>query len=500
MQLIRRAVVASLALGGITACASSDQAARTSTPAVQSHLWDLSTKSEDARKWTEAGEVAFDIGLFDDALRDFKRAVAADSAFAYGYLRIAQNAYSVEEYKANLQRANAFKSAANPAERLLIEAESRAFAGDVSAGMDSIRKVEALLPKNARVPYLLGYVQFLNGGEIDSVRAAFKRAVDLAPDWGAAQLNYGTAFIVEPIDLAIAEKHQEIGQKLWPDQPLTYDYLGDLRRKQSRIAEAAAAYSKQIELSPKEGPAHDQRGHAYSFLGKYDSARADYDEAIRLGRGNSPVFEAMYRAFVDSYEGHPEISIKRLEELSQAIDGMGVPEPDGMKLNVLQAIMTIAPHTGDFAAATKALEETRAVTAKMVERVNTPEFRRQQEANIAFWDGRTAALKGDFAHALQKAEEYRKLREPDRNPTKDRQYHIIRGFVALGQKRYADAITELRQGDPDEPFQNFKLAQALEADGKAAEAKALYKSVANYNFNSPGFAAVRRDALAKAAN
>ena len=482
----------------LCACTSGEQKQASSTRDETSHLWPLSTKSEDARKWTDAGEVANDAGLVDESLQDFKRAVAADSAFAYGYLRIAQTAYSLDDYRTNLQRANAFKSTANPSERLLIEAENRVFAGDIQAGLDSLRKLTQNLPNNLRAPLVLSYAQFFTAGQTDSARATAKKLVDIAPDWGIAQLVYGTLYVTEPRDLAKAEEYTLAGQKLWPDKAVTYDLLGDLRRAQNRLEEAAAAYSRQIELSPKEAEGHNQRGHAYSFLGKFDSARADYDDAIRLGKGNTPAVESQFRAYVDAYAGHPEEAIARLQQLVQAIDGMGIPEPEGLKIATLQSIAVLASHVGKFDVADSATAQMAPLIRKGIERVNTPEYRRGQEANIAFWEGRAAAFKGDYALALRKAEEYKKLRELDRDPNKDRSYHTVRGFVALGQKRYADAVTELKQGDPDNPLQRYHLAQALEGLGKTAEAKAIYKSVSTYNFNAPGFAAVRVEALAKA--
>ena len=170
MQVPPRSLVG-LTLIMLCACTSGERRQASSAGDETSHLWPLSTKSEDARKFIDAGEVAFDAGLGDDALQDFKRAVAADSAFAYGYLRIAQNAYSLDEYKANLQRANAFKTTANPSEKLLIEAENRIFAGDIQAGLDSLTKLTENLPTNPRAPLVLSLAQF-TAGQTDSARAA----------------------------------------------------------------------------------------------------------------------------------------------------------------------------------------------------------------------------------------------------------------------------------------------------------------------------------------
>ena len=251
MQPTTRTFVA-LTLILLCACTSEKGGQESSTRDVSSHLWPLSTKSEDARKFTDAGEVASDAGLGDDALQNFKRAVAADSAFAYGYLRIAQTGYSLDEYRANLQRANAFKTTANPAEKLLIEAENKIFAGDIQAGLDSLRKLSETLPGNPRAPYVLSLAQGFTAGQTDSARATLKKAMDIAPKWGISHLTYGASYVVEPRDLALAETHNAVGRELWPDKAVTYDLLGDLRRAQNRVQDAAVSYTRQIELSPNE--------------------------------------------------------------------------------------------------------------------------------------------------------------------------------------------------------------------------------------------------------
>jgi len=46
-----------------------------------------------------------------------------------------------------------------------------------------------------------------------------------------------------------------------------------------------------------------QRGHVNSFAGDYDAARADYDSAMAMGRGNERGFFAPFRAYVSAYAG-----------------------------------------------------------------------------------------------------------------------------------------------------------------------------------------------------
>jgi tetratricopeptide (TPR) repeat protein len=236
----------------------------------------------------------------------------------------------------------------------------------------------------------------------------------------------------------------------------------------------------------------------YTFLGQYDKARIDYDAAIRLGKGNAPANYARFRALVDVYAGEPEKGIAGLEQLVQAIDGMGIPEPEGLKAGVLSDEAVIASHIHKFDIAEGAISRLDSLERKQGERSGNADIKRGVEADGAFWEGRLAAFRGDYPLARRKVAEFMKLTEPVRNPTKNRPAHAVLGFIALFQKHYDEAIKEFLQGDPDNIYLKYQRALALEGAGRAAEAKTLFKEVANYNFNTSGTALVRGDALARA--
>lgn len=494
--LVVSAVLTTVLLG---ACAASDsRPLAKDAAAAASPAWPASTKSAEAQQHLADAEAAWDAGLIDDSYQNFKRAVAADSAFAFGYLRLAQTAYSLDEYKANLERANALKANASPAEKLMIESENRVFAGDIQGGIDSLRKAAALMPNNPR-PLALIEFQQLATNQTDSSRATAARIMEIAPQWGRSHLDYSEGYsIPAPRDFAKAEEHQQAGQKLWPDKPYTYDALGDLRRAQNRLDEAAAAYGKQIELSPKDEQGYNQRGHAYTFLGKFDEARADYASSIRVAKGNGPAVEAWYRALVDAYAGQPDKSVAALEQLVEAIDGMGIPEPEGIKTGVLQDIIIIAAFNQKPDVAQRALDKIIPLNNSAAARVNTPDFKRGVDAANAVWTGFVANAKGDFTTARAKAEEYRKLREPDRNATKLFPYYNLVGHIALAQKKYDEADKALAQSNPENMEVQYARAQALDGLGKTEEAKAIYKRIAVYNFSDGNYATVRRLAVGKA--
>jgi tetratricopeptide (TPR) repeat protein len=445
----------------------------------------------------EEGERRADEALNDEAYEQFKRAVAADSAFAYGYVKLAEYSLSFDEGKRNRQRAEAYLSTASETERLLIDIERKAFARDNMGALELSQQLVAKHPNNPRAHWELANRQF-GAGQVNEGRASMKKAVDLAPQYGAMHLYYGNTFLSEPKDLAKAEAEILAGQKLWPNQPVSYDLLGDLRRQQNRLDEAAAAYTRQIELDPGQAEGHSQRGHVYTFLGQYDKARADYTNAMRLSKANGPVTYAVFRSLVSVYAGEPDRAIAELEQLAQAIDGMGLPEPEGSKAYALSNVLVIATHTRKFDVAERALGRVDSLRQKLKGRSGSAEINRGLDLAAAFDHGTLAAFKGDYPLAKRKAAEFMKLTANERTPTKNRRAHALLGFVALFEKRYDDAIKEFEQGDPDSIYQTYHRALALEGAGRAAEAKALFKEVAGHGFNAPGYDLVREDAIARA--
>ena len=459
----------------------------------------ITTASEAARMHFLLGQRELDVGRFIDANQHFKAAVAADSTFAFAYLNDAITANSSEEFKTNLALAERYAARASEAERLQIQILRKGFDNDLNGQLALGKQLVEKYPDSPRAWLALGGVQVgLNRNE--EARASLAKALQLAPRMYVAHATLGLSYVFgEPRDFDKALQQMQEAESLAPEEPATYINLGDVYRAQRNLAKARDEYAKGLQLSPQSTILHVKRGHANTFLGDYAAARADYVAAMAAGRANEKPGYAPFHAYVSVYAGEPAAAIDELNQLVASVDGMGVPDPKTAKVAALANIVQIATHTRNRAAAEQALKQLAPLLMQQADEAGNPAFRRGQQAIIAYNEGWWAARRGDYSAAQQQADRINQLLAPDANPRKLEPMHQLEGFIALYQGKNRDAAAHFRQGNLLDPYIKYQLAVATEGAGDAPQAKQLFREVADYNFNTLGFALVRKDAQQKAA-
>lgn len=458
----------------------------------------MTTASAAAREHATLGQRALDLGHQPQAAAHFRQAVAADSTFAFGWLGLANSSTSVGDFTRDLQTAARLTPKASRAEQLQIGIAEKQLNSDQEGAAALARELVQVAPKNPRSHLALATVQTAMNREADA-RKSMERAISVAPDFAPAYIQLGYSYLtVTPRAPAKAEAPIRKAIALEPKESLPYIALGSFGRATNRLDDARLAYTRAAELDPTLALPLQQRGHVNTFLGNYDAARADYDAAIRLGKNNEPAQFGVYRAFIPAYAGDPRGSIAELEAMTKKIDGMSVPDRDGSKVFALTSEALMATHVGDVAAARSAIDRRAALLRKQAAEVGTDEFKRTQEADIAYWEGLLAARQKDYSAATGKAEEAMRHVAPNRDPRKDEPAHALLGFVALDQKKYNDAVTHFSAADPNDIYVAYHRGLALEGAGRREEARRVFKDIATYNFNAPGVALVRADAKKRA--
>jgi tetratricopeptide (TPR) repeat protein len=457
----------------------------------------VTTTSAEARTHFLAGQREQDLGRIIDALDHYKRAVAADSTFAFGYLSVANASNSLAEFRTSLDRAERLMSGASEAEQLQIKIVRRGLENDVDGQLALARDLVAKFPDSPRAYLVLAGVQAGLNQTADA-RASYGKAIALAPRLLTAHIAVGTTYLFnEPRDFRQALDHFKHAEALAPNEPTTHDFLGDAYRALNDMPSARREYTRGHELNLKDAGLLQQRGHVNSFAGDFAAARADYDSALTLGRGNERGFFAPFRAYVSVYAGDPAGAIRELNELVAGADGMGLADPRAVKVNALTNVALIGIETKDFAAAEAALQQRIPIMNQQSTEASSAGFKRGQDANNAYFRAWLAARKGDFATARRETDRMVAIIAPDANPRKMEPVHQLKGFIAAYQGQAAEAATHFAQGNLQDPYIKYNYAIALDGSGQQAKAKPMFADLAVYNFNSLGYALIRKDAQQK---
>jgi tetratricopeptide (TPR) repeat protein len=130
--------------------------------------------------------------------------------------------------------------------------------------------------------------------------------------------------------------------------------------------------------------------------------------------------------------------------------------------------------------------------------VGTDEFSRIQEAQIAYYEGQLAAHRGHFKQAFELARKNAELVASQQNPRRMENYHDLMGLIYFLERKYPKAVEEYRQSDLTNMYNKYHLALALDGANKKDEARRIFREVAEWNFNTVGYALVRKDAKARA--
>lgn len=89
------------------------------------------------------------------------------------------------------------------------------------------------------------------------------------------------------------------------------------------------------------------------------------------------------------------------------------------------------------------------------------------------------------------------IMDPGTDPERNEPAHALLGYVSLKQESYDEAIGHFEQADAGDIYTTYYHAKALEKAGRNDEARELFTKIANYRFNDPGLALVRKGVLEK---
>jgi len=434
----------------------------------------ITTSSEEARKEFLAGRDLSEKLRITDSIAHFDKAISLDPNFALAELNRANVSPSAKEFFEHLKKAVALADKASDGERMLIQANEAGANGDPTKQKEILEKLVAAYPNDERAHFNVGGYYF---GQQDFTQAIshYKRATELAPDYSTAFNILGYAYRQNEA-YSDAENAFRKYIELIPNDPNPYDSYAELLLKMGRFDEAITQYNKALAIEPTFINSHFGIAAALAYQGKPAEAQAELKKMTQKARNDGERRTALFGQMIVALDsGKFDQALAEVEKqyaVAQKNNDAAAMSGD------LQLKANILLETGKYDAAKQAFDQAlKTTTDSGLSQQVKDNAARFSHYNFA----RVAVAKKDLATAKTETETFRKGAEAAKNANQLKQAHELAGRIALEEKNYDTAITELGQANQQNPDVLYLLAQTYKAKGDAANAKTFFTKAAKFN-------------------
>ncbi|MGH9970620.1 MAG: tetratricopeptide repeat protein [Pyrinomonadaceae bacterium] len=433
-----------------------------------------STASDEARKEFLQGRDLAERLLVQDSIQHFDKAIALDPNFALAELNRANVSPTAKEFFDHLKKAVSLADKASEGERLLILGTEAGANGNPTKQKEILEKLVAAYPSDERARFTLGGYYF-GQQDFPSAILHYKKATELAPKFSPAYNILGYAYRQNE-DFANAEQAFRKYIELIPNDPNPYDSLAELFLKMGKFDESITQYQKALAIDSNFINSHLGIGAALMYQGKAAEAAAEFNKITGKARSDGERRAALFALTVLAADNG-----KLDQALAEVDKQYALGEKSGDVPNLagdLQLKGNVLAEMSKYDEAKQAYDRALKITvdSNLSQEIkdNTRLF---QHYNLA----RVTLGKKDFAAAKAEAEEFRKGAAAAENPAQVKQAHELAGMIALEEKKYDQAITELQQANQQNPYNLYRLCQAYQGKGDSQKAKDSCTKAAAFN-------------------
>ena len=453
----------------------------------------VSTNSDEAMKEFVVGLNILDQGNGQKARPYFDKALTLDPDFVSAQLYRAFSSNSAKDFAENRDKLLAMGDKANEGEAILMDLMQANMDNDDPKQMEISKQLVEKYPSSARAyDFLAGSHTLFD--ETDKARVYWTKAMELDPDYIPAISNLGFSYLfTSPKDFKKAEEYMAMVVDKVPESSRAHINLGDCYRAQNDLEKALASYTKAAQLDPEDQVAQSKAGHANSFLGNYEAARKNFQDARAVSEFGTDSYN--FESFTYLYEGDHKKALAFLMEAAKAVGEMDIPESNktGTKMNCTFNCAMIAMHHGDSDHLKEVVELMKPLSIQIGEDVGSNAARMNQEANRHYWDAMASATAGDYEGAVAKAEMIKTTLESSNDINKLRPYHRVHAYVNYQQGNYEKALEHMAELDVDNVYDKYWMAKGQKMAGNEEKAMEMFKEISTYNFNGVGYALIRNE-------
>jgi tetratricopeptide (TPR) repeat protein len=434
----------------------------------------ITTKSEDARKEYLLGRDLSERLLGQDSLQHFDKALALDPDFAIAELARANNSPTAKEFFDHLNKAVSLVDKASDGEKLFILANQAAANGDVTKQKDELDQLVTAYPNDERAQFTLGNYYF-GQQDLGAAIEHYKKSTEIAPNFSPTYNIIGYAYRQQG-DYANAEQAFKKYVELIPNDPNPYDSYAELLLKMGRFDDSIAQYRKALSIDPHFVPSHFGISADLTYLGKPQDAEAELAKMAEQARNDGELRTAYFGMAVVASDGG---------KFDKALQQMDKEYAVAEKKNDAAAMAADLQAKGNILAEMQKYDEAKQqfdLSLKLVEESNLSQEVKDNAKLLHNYNLAALAIgKKDYAAAKTHAEEFRQGAEASKNLVQIKLAYELGGRIALAQKDYAKAITDLEQSNQQDPRNLYRLGQAYDGKGDHTKAQEYYSNAAKFN-------------------
>ena len=434
----------------------------------------ITTSSDEARKEYLAGRDLQEKLRITDSIPHFDKAISLDPNFALAELNRANVSPTAKEFFEHLNKAVALSAKASDGERMLIQANEAGANANPTKQKEILEQLVAAYPNDERAHFNLGGYYF---GQQDFTQAIshYKKATELAPDYSTAYNILGYAYRQNEA-YSDAENAFKKYIELIPNDPNPYDSYAELLLKMGRFDEAITQYNKALSIDSNFVNSHFGIAAALAYQGKASEAQAELEKLTAKARSDGERRTALFGEMVVAADSG---------KFDEALADVDKQYALGQKTNDMPAMAGDLQLKGNLLLAMGRYDDARKAYEDVLKTTNDSNVSASNKANAALFHhynlARIAIAKKDLATAKTETETFRKGAETAKNANQLKQAHELAGRIALEEKNYDTAVSELGQANQQNPDVLYLLGLSYQGKGDAAQAKASFTKAAKFN-------------------